>query len=83
MRQIWKIIRNNYWIIDHIVSELNKKMDKDWDDKIFTRWNFQPIINNWSRKNVSIKNKILITEAINNILWTKYTINDLEQEVEN
>jgi len=82
MKKIRRILKDNYWIIDLIINKLNEKMCEEWNDKIYTRWNFQPTINNWARKTAGIKNKLLITEAINNILWTSYTVNDLEQEVE-
>ena len=82
MKKIRRVLKDNQWIIELIIDRINEKMYKEWNEKIYTRQNFQPTINNWARKTARIKNKLLITEAINNILWTNYTVNDLEQEVE-
>ncbi len=82
MKRIWKIVKQNYWIVDLIINTLNQKAHNENKNYVYTYSNFQPIIRNWSKNNISINNKVLITKAINSILWTNYTINELEEEVE-
>lgn len=76
MKQKWIVVLadRNKGLPDAIANYLNGKDKND----LYSNSRISNMIYRWKKKDIKLENKKKLTEAINNVLWTNFTIQDLD-----